>query len=87
MGGATRPADPQRQTCKACGRPDYFNFKVPVKVWAAVVPKRLQRKVVCLGCFDAFACQRGVKYARTIRSMYFAGDGGCVRFLRDWAVD
>jgi hypothetical protein len=31
----------QRQTCKACGRPNKFDFHVPDKVWAAVVPPEL----------------------------------------------
>jgi hypothetical protein len=81
------PPGLHRQTCKACGRPDYFNFKVPERIWRAVVPGRLRRKVVCLGCFDGFAVQRGIRYARTLRYLYFAGDGGSARFGVDWAVN
>lgn len=40
-----------RQTCKACGRVDYWNFDVPTEVWTAVIPAELRNRVVCLGCF------------------------------------
>ena len=83
--------DSQRQTCKACGRPDKFDFHVPDDVWAAVVPANLANRVVCLYCFDDFAMKNGVEYAEHIHTIYFAGDqatfifhariklnGGCV---------
>ena len=72
--------DKLRQTCKACGRPDKFNFNVPDWLWAAVVPENLINRVVCLYCFDEFAKQQGVDYAGHLRQLYFAGDRGCFRF-------
>lgn len=64
----------QRQTCKACGKRDKFNFYVPDEVWTAVVPEPLQCRVVCLECFDGFATDRGVSYADSISEIYFVGD-------------
>lgn len=62
-----------QQTCKACGRPDKFNFDVPDDVWRAAVPAHLQNRVVCLGCFDEFAKARGVAYAKSLTEVCFAG--------------
>jgi len=72
----SRPAnrDRQRQTCKACGRPDKFDFSVPDDVWTAVVPIGLRSRVVCLGCFDEFARKAGVDYSGDLSTLYFAGD-------------
>lgn len=70
----------QRQRCKACGRLDKFNFNVPDTVWAAVVPAHLRTRVVCLGCFDDFAERRGVPYAASLRSLWFAGDKAVFEF-------
>lgn len=70
----------QRQTCKACGRPDKFDFSVPDELWAAVVPERLQNFVVCLACFDAFAYERNVSYGAAIRELLFVGNRASFRF-------
>jgi hypothetical protein len=51
-----------KQTCKACGRPDILNFHVDDATWAAVVPTALQKRVVCLPCFDGMAADSGVDY-------------------------
>jgi len=64
----------QRQTCKACGAPDKFNFHVPNAIWRSVVPKELQNHVVCLGCFDDFANDKDVDYATSLTMMFFTGD-------------
>ncbi|MDT3687360.1 MAG: hypothetical protein RO009_20210 [Pseudorhodoplanes sp.] len=69
----------QRQTCKACGVADKFDFNVPQDVWCAVVPHHLQSYVVCLGCFDDFARDKGVNYATSLRTIYFAGDQAVLR--------
>lgn len=67
--------DSMRQTCKACGRPDKFDFSVSDNVWAAVVPVELRKRVVCLGCFDGFAREAGVDYSGGLATtLYFAGD-------------
>jgi hypothetical protein len=71
--------DSQRQTCKACGLPDKFDFHVSNEIWAAVVPVHLLNRVVCLGCFDDFAYRKGVDYATSLRTVYFAGDKGVFR--------
>jgi hypothetical protein len=52
----------QRQTCKACGVPDKFNFQVPDEIWNAVVPRKLRNCVVCLGCFDERGRQMKAAY-------------------------
>jgi hypothetical protein len=68
------------QECKNCGARDGFNFNVSGSVWAKVVPKRLQNRVVCLACFDRFAARRGVDYRRSLRVLYFAGRQACFTF-------
>lgn len=77
----------QRQTCKACQRPDKFDFHVPDKIWATVVPPELVRRVVCLFCFDEFAKQKGVSYAKHIDRLYFAGDSASLTFVIEHASD
>lgn len=72
--------DPTRQTCKACGRPDKFDFHVPDTVWTAVVPAELTNRVVCLGCFDGFACEKGVAYGSSLTTLFFAGDQAAIEF-------
>jgi hypothetical protein len=75
----------QRQTCKACGWPDKFDFHLPDEVW--VVPPELVNRVVCLFCFDEFARQRGISYAKHIDRLYFAGDRGSFTFVVEHAID
>ena len=66
------------QRCKVCGKRDKFDFQVSDAVWQAAVPAPYVNRVVCLGCFDAFASQRGVAYAEALmREVYFAGEGAC----------
>jgi hypothetical protein len=77
----------QRQTCKACGRPDKFDFTLPDEVWAAVVPPELVNRVVCLFCFDEFARQNDVSYAQHVARLFFAGDRGSLTFVIEHAVD
>lgn len=74
------------QTCKACGYRDKFDFTVPDEVWKAVVPPRLQNRVVCLSCFDNLAHLQGINYAAHISVLYFAGDGATLRFHTASAV-
>lgn len=76
-----------RQTCKACGRPDKFNFHVPDKIWEAVVPPPYRSLVVCLSCFDCFAHDKQIDFATTIRDLYFAGDQATLRFETASAID
>ena len=61
-----------RQTCKACGRPDKFNFHVADDQWERIVPSELRTRVVCLPCFDDFAAKREERYS--LDSLYFVGD-------------
>ena len=75
--------DESRQTCKACGQADYFNFDVPDEVWVAVVPEHLRNRVVCLGCFDRFALTRGVQYGHHVREVFFAGDVAAFRLVAE----
>jgi len=64
--------DPQKQTCKVCGRKDKFNFNVQKETWEEIVPPMFQNNVVCLSCFDAFAALKNINYS--IDSLYFAGE-------------
>lgn len=67
------------QRCKVCGKRDKLGFYVPDEVWKAVVPEAFQNRVVCLGCFDALASERGIDYAAALdRDLHFAGDGACL---------
>jgi len=77
---AMRRASVMRQTCKVCGAPDFFNFDMPDNIWGLVVPPELRNHVVCLGCFDRFAKERGVKYAASLRHLYFAGEMAVFEF-------
>lgn len=72
-GRMSRASEPQRQTCKACGQPDKFDFHVPDQVWCAVVPLALQNRVVCLYCFDEMARESNVEYAHHVSVLHFAG--------------
>ena len=69
-----------RQRCKFCDRPDKFNFDVPDEVWARAVPPPFNNGVLCLFCFDAFAEARGVEYASSLDSLWFAGDKAVFEF-------
>lgn len=80
------PTD-QRQTCKACGRPEKFNFHVPDEVWSSVVPERFSGLVVCLYCFDDFARERDVTYATSLGEVWFAGDRATFQFQPVLALD
>lgn len=68
-----RGPDHQQQRCKACGRPDKFDFYVPDGIWKAVVPQRLRNRVVCLSCFDDFARERNIGYASHVSDVCFVG--------------
>ena len=68
------------QTCKACGQWDKFDFHVPDATWAAIVPPRLRRRVVCLPCFDDFAKAKGVDYSSHLQVLYFAGAAAAFQF-------
>lgn len=70
----------QQQTCKACGRPDKFDFHVPDEVWLSVVPDALCSRVVCLSCFDGFARERRVNYATRLSELWFAGEAATFEF-------
>ncbi len=72
--------DPQRQTCKVCGRAEKFDFSVSDDLWRAVVPEPYVNRVVCLACFDEFAWQRQIDYAPYLRTLYFAGDRASFKF-------
>lgn len=76
----------QRQTCKVCLRPDRFDFNVPDALWAAIVPPEFQNGVVCLGCFDDFARDKGISYHNGVRTLYFAGDQATFVFQKEVGV-
>jgi hypothetical protein len=81
------PAADHRQTCKACGRPDKFNFHVPDAIWRAVVPPALDGRVVCLSCFDDMAKERDVAYAASLSEIWFAGDKATLGLTASVVVD
>jgi len=76
----TRSFRSGKQTCKACGCTDKFDFKVPNRLWKKVVPVEYQNKVVCLECFDELAFEKGVDYCDFIDVLYFAGDQATFKF-------
>jgi len=73
-----------RQTCKACGRPDKFNFKVPDSQWEAIVPEEFRKRVLCLPCFDDFAVTAKLHYH--LDSLFFAGDQVAMEFKSLWVA-
>lgn len=81
------PARAMQQSCKVCLRPDKFDFHVPDDIWERVVPPEYRDRVVCLYCFDEFAAARGIKYAASLRRLYFAGRGAVFVFNSDKALD
>lgn len=84
VGANTRKFDicggADRQKCKVCGCLDKFDFHVLDSVWRKVVPTRYRNKVVCLACFDEFACRRRIDYAEHLEALYFAGDRAMFKF-------
>ncbi len=80
-------SNPQQQRCKACGRPDKFDFHVPDEVWAKVVPPQFQNHVVCLACFDSFAKAKGINYASDLKMLCFAGEKASFEFTIQHAID
>jgi hypothetical protein len=66
--------------CKVCGCVDKFDFNVPDDVWKEVVPNTHLHDVVCLKCFDEFAFEKGVNYAESIDTLYFAGNQAAFEF-------
>lgn len=68
------------QRCKACWQRDKFNFDMPDEIWEAVVPRRLQNRVVCLACFDEFARRKGIDYAPYLKNVLFIGDRAMFNF-------
>jgi hypothetical protein len=76
----------QRQRCKMCWHADKFDFGVPDQVWVAIVPEGLQKKSLCLACFDDLARDRGVAYAPSLVTLYFAGDRASFEFRTVSAV-
>ena len=77
----------QGQTCKVCRRPDKFNFHVPDAVWRAVVPRRLDGRVVCLSCFDDLAKERDVTYAASLSEIWFCGRRATLGLTAGIALD
>jgi len=57
-----------RQTCKACGGEDKFDFHVPDGAWKGVVLAHLHNRVVCLNRFDDYARRRQVDYSACLRT-------------------
>jgi hypothetical protein len=75
------------QTCKCCGRRDKFDFHVSDEIWALVIPRRLQNRVVCLPCFDRLAARKQVDYATELERLCFAGDKAVFDFVIGSARD
>lgn len=77
----------QQQRCKVCWHADRFNFHVPDDVWASVVPPPFRERVVCLACFDRFACEAEIDYTESLDVLCFVGDGACLELevsTRHW---
>jgi len=76
-----------RQSCKVCGRRDYFAFDIPDDVWAEIVPEEHFCHAMCLTCFDDIANEAGKKYAASMRYLYFAGNAASFCFVPKSAID
>jgi hypothetical protein len=70
----------RRQSCALCVCEDKFDFHVPDDIWWNVVPAEYRQRVLCLSCFDQFACQKGIDYANSIETLYFAGEQAKLKF-------
>jgi hypothetical protein len=73
--------------CRACGYSDKFDFNVPNELWKEIVPLDYQNDVICLECFDEFAFEKGVDYATSIGTLYFAGNQAVFEFQTVSAQD
>jgi hypothetical protein len=60
---------------------------VPDETWARIVPPEFRSRVVCLYCFDDFACERATDYAAALHTLYFAGDAASFEFCVTSAVE
>lgn len=52
------------ETCKLCGSSNNCDFNVTDDVWQTVVPPEYQSEIVCLECFENFACEKQVELFR-----------------------
>ena len=75
-----RLRNPQQQTCKMCGQPEKFDFRVPDDVWRAVVPLPFQNYAICLYCFDEESAAKGIPFAADLKYVCFAGRAASVEF-------
>jgi hypothetical protein len=66
--------------CSVCECPDNSNYNVPDELWKKVIVSEHRQSVVCLKCFDSFAFEKGIDYADSIESLYFAGDKAVFKF-------
>ena len=66
---------------------DHIDFRVSDRVWHAVVPEWLDGGHVCLRCFDAFAAEAGVPYAKELERVDFVGDRGSFTLVPTSALD
>ncbi len=80
-----KPAESQRQTCKVCGCSDKFDYHLSDDLWRKVVPRRYQKSVVCLDCFDDLAFEKKIDYAGSIDVLHFAGDRAVFKFRKESA--
>ncbi len=51
-----------REVCKLCYHVNGVGFLVPDDVWRAIVPRHVQREVVCLPCFTRLGDEKGVPW-------------------------
>ena len=75
-------SEPRRQSCTVCGYPDKFDYHIADDVWRGIVPPEHRDHVVCLGCFDDFAHDKGQGYGDSLRTLYFAGRAATMVFAK-----
>jgi len=56
-----------REICKLCWEPNRVGFDVPDDVWAAVVPKHVRERIVCLSCFTRLADEAFIIWEEDIK--------------------
>jgi len=62
------------EVCKVCGQPNHFGYNLPDELWRSIVPEEFwEGGIVCLGCLDWFAWQKGIEYLRHLDELYYVG--------------
>lgn len=56
-----------REICKLCYHVNTVGFRVPDRIWRAIVPEVAQESVVCLACFTRLGDENTVQWDTVIK--------------------